>query len=483
MFKGFKGFVLVCFIAALIGSGSAYAFYKVKNISPEKILQSEVVQKKVNSIVGDTSGDFSALLPQFLGFSKPRTYLFLFENNTEMRPGGGFIGLYAAVRVDKGHIEVLKVEGTETLDGQTPATWKPTPPKVLQEHLGVDRWYFRDSNWSPDFAASAQKSLEFYKGENGIAADQIDTVIAFTPTVLERLMKITGPFTVEGIEFTPENVIEKLEYHVEYDYARNGRSFENRKGIIKVFMDALLAHLKDDAFSRLDEYTRLLQDLGNEKHIIFYSKDAELERVMQNLGWTGRVKEPAGDYLMWVDANLAALKTDHAMERNLVYSIEPRGNEFIAHAKMIYTHRGTFDWRTSRYRTYARVYVPRGSKLLETKGAMKKDRSNEPGVIDQGEELGKQWFGTFIAIEPGQVGTLEFTYTLPGGVADQIRNGKYQLLAQKQLGLPDAALTLDLNFGKNVQTALPPEEQKNWGNPVYTQQANLRIDRNFTVGF
>ncbi len=483
MFKGFKGFICICFIAALIGSASAYAFYKIKNISPEKILTSNVVQKKVNSLVGDPTGDFSTLLPQFLGFSKPRTYLFLLQNNTEMRPGGGFIGVYATVRIDKGHVEVLKVEGTETLDGQAPDDWKQTPPTILKEHLKVDRWYFRDSNWSPDFSVSAQQALDFYKGENGIAANEIDTVVAFTPTVLERLMKITGPFTVEGIEFTSENVTETLEYHVEYDYARNGRSFENRKGIIKVFMDELLVHLRDNAFSQVDAYTKLVHELAKEKHIIFYSKDSELERVMGNLGWTGKVKSTSGDYLLWVDANLAALKTDHAMVRNLTYTIEPRGNELVARASMKYTNTGKFDWRTSRYRTYARVYVPEGSKLIETKGAMKTDRSKEIGTTDQGQELGKQWFGAFIAIEPGQTGTLEFLYTLPSSIREQIDAGKYELLAQKQLGLPDSALTLQLNFGKNIQTATPPEEEKNWGNQIYTFDSNLVLDRNFVVGF
>lgn len=483
MFKGFKGFLLVCCIAALIGSVSAYAYYKVKNISPEKILTSSVVQNKVNTLVGDTSGDFSSLLPQFLGFTKPRTYLFLFQNNTEMRPGGGFLGLYAAVRVERGKVTVLKVEGTEVIDRQTPADWKPTPPQIIKDHLGVDRWYFRDSNWSPDFSVSAAKALELYTGENGIAASDIDTVVAFTPTVLERLMKITGPFTVEGVYFTSDNVIEKLEYEVEYDWEDNGRSFENRKGIVKTFMDVLLEHLKDNAFLHFAEYSNLLRDLGNEKHIIFYSKDQEFERVMENLGWTGRMKAPQSDYLLWADANLAALKTDHAMVRNLQYTIEPKGDTFVAHAKMTYQHTGTFDWRTTRYRTYARVYVPSGAKFLEVKGAMKWDRSKEPGQVDEGEELEHHWFGAFIAIEPGQTGVLEFTYTLPSLVIDQIRSGKYSLLTQKQLGLVDTALTLNLNFGKNIGSATPPEDKKDWGNTTYTKESNLKIDRNFSVGF
>lgn len=483
MFRGSRGLIVVCILAALLGSSGAFAYYKLKTASPEKILSNPLVQKKVNSLVGDNEGDFSTLLPQFLGFTKPRTYLFLFENNTEIRPGGGFIGVYSVVQVDKGRVNILKTEGTELLDKQSPKDWKPIPPKILQDHLGVDRWYFRDSNWSPDFAVSAQKALELFAGEKGIAAADIDTVIAFTPTVLQRLMEITGPFTVEGIEFTADNVVEKLEYEVEYDYADNGRDFEQRKGIVKVFMEQLLNHVKSNAFLHLDQYMSVFRNAANEKHILFYSKDTELEQVISRLGWTGRLKESSADYLLWVDANLAALKTDHVMQKNLLYSVAPQGNDFIASAKMIYTHSGIFDWRTTRYRTYARVYVPMGSELIEVKGSMKWDRSKEPGVVDKGVEGGKQWFGTFIAIEPGQTGTLEFVYKLPSSVKTQIDHGKYDLFVQKQLGIENTALTISLNFGKNIQAALPAEEKKDWGDTIYVQSSNLILDCEFSVGF
>lgn len=483
MFRGSRGFIIICILAALLGSSGAFAYYKLKTASPEKILNNPLLQKKVNSLVGDNEGDFSTLLPQFLGFTKPRTYLFLFENNTEIRPGGGFIGVYSVVQVDKGRVNILKTEGTELLDKQSPADWKPNPPKILQEHLGVDRWYFRDSNWSPDFSVSANKALELFAGEKGEAASDIDTVIAFTPTVLQRLMKLTGPFIVEGIEFTADNVVEKLEYEVEYDYADNGRSFEQRKGIVKVFMEQLLEHVKNNAFLHLNDYMSVFRESANQKHILFYSKDAELQKVVARLGWTGNIKESSGDYLLWVDANLAALKTDHVMQKKLTYSFAPQEKNIIASAKMTYIHKGVFDWRTTRYRSYARVYVPIGSELLEVKGSMKWDRSKEPGVVDKGVEGEKQWFGTFIAIEPGQTGTLEFVYKLPSAVKSQIDQGKYDLFVQKQLGVENTALTISLNFGKNIQSALPAEEKKDWGDTFYTQSSDLLLDREFRVGF
>ncbi|HLD35070.1 MAG TPA: hypothetical protein VJB62_04365, partial [Patescibacteria group bacterium] len=47
-------------------------------------------------------------------------------------------------------------QGTEILDNMAPS-FVSAPPDALRTYLGIDKWSFRDSNWSPDFAISAQK--------------------------------------------------------------------------------------------------------------------------------------------------------------------------------------------------------------------------------------------------------------------------------------------------------------------------------------
>ena len=131
-------------------------------------LRSAVVQTVVEQIISNPQE--SSIVPKVLGFEKPQTYLVLFLNNTEIRPGGGFIGAYAVMRFDKGTPEILKVEGTEILDNYANQSVLPTPPKALEEYLGIKKWAFRDSNWSPDFALSSIQSLDLFKKENGIRA-------------------------------------------------------------------------------------------------------------------------------------------------------------------------------------------------------------------------------------------------------------------------------------------------------------------------
>ncbi len=479
MFRKPWVYIALCFVIIIIG-----IVVFVRQTTPKQIFNLPLVKETLVKKTGPTKKALVDLLPTFLGFEKPKTYLVLFENNTELRPGGGFIGTYALVNVDNGSIHPLVVEGTESLDNRVKDQVTAIPPKIIQEKLGLGKWYFRDSNWSPDFVESSKKALEFYAAENGQSAQDIDAVIALTPTVLEELLKITGPITVQGVEFNAKNVVNRLEYEVEFGFEHKGIDFANRKQIIEPFFHAVLKKVAPDALLHTSKYMDLFDTLAKQKQILVYFKDTGIQKTMQEYGWTGDVKAVDGDFVMWVDANLGALKTDQVMQRNLQYMVQPvdeKNSEFVAHAKMQYMHTGVYDKFTSRYRTYARVYVPLGSVLKEVNTVQNNGQKTRLTTIDQGFEVGKQWYGVFITIEPKENKELEFVYTLPPRVTSQIHGRTYTLLVQKQAGLTDARLTLRLNFGTNITSASPAEEQKEWGNAVYNKAMNFDTDQKFEV--
>ncbi|MFH0857271.1 MAG: DUF4012 domain-containing protein [Candidatus Magasanikbacteria bacterium] len=469
-------FFLTLILAFLFFSGVIFLMYKIVSNTPiAEFVQNDFIQEKIKQSV--PSSDIRSVvdfLPKFLGMEKPITYLVLLQNNTEMRPGGGFIGSYAVVRMDKGVPEIIIVDGVENLDRNTPDTWKPKPPQVLTDELGVDRWYFRDSNWSPDYVDNVLRGLYYYEEEGGTEAKNIDAVIAFTPTVLEKFLQKIGPVTVQGITFTEQNVVEKLEREVEYDYADKGIAFQERKQILKPFMEVLVKEVVKDGFFHLSDYMTLFHNLAIEKHILVYSKDRDIQKMFDSIDWSGRVKQTKGDYLLWVDANLAALKTDHAIKRNITYAITPYGRGgYKAKVSMEYRHTGVFDWRTSRYRTFARVYVPKGSVFLNVSGV-----KNGEEVV-KGVDGDKNWFGVFYTLEPGETGIVSFEYLLPENIVTMIQSGNYTLLAQKQLGTIAHGLTLDLNFGKTISRTVP--ESKN--EEVFSLVTDLQVDREFAVQF
>ncbi len=468
--------ILIIILLLLIGVAS-FGYWSIRSGNLQKVIVDKVANQFINN---PAEKNFLQIV---LGFEKPRTYLILFLNNTEMRPGGGFIGAYGLLQMDKGVPHLLKVEGTEILDNTGKKDFDSVSPAPIAKYLKVSRWYFRDSNWSPDFSSSSQKSVELFIKQGGLGeARDIDAVIGFTPSVIEEVLKIHGPIKINGEEFNAANFTEKLEYEVEYGYKSKGIEFDQRKNMLRDLAYALLNNLRYDIFKNWQQYYDLTQRLLKEKQVIFYAQNNEEQSVLVSKDWAGKMKSNNGDYLMWADANLGSLKTDVAIKREFSYGVSPTGTDrFVATAKMKFIHQGKYDWRTSRYRDYARVYVPVGSKLIGSSGSMEIEKSIKPGTIDQGIENGHQWFGGFIAVEPGHTSELSFQYYLPKDIADIIKNGEYNLLAQKQIGMNGVGLTLKLDFGKKISSATPGENPDKYGDNRYDLSTDLNEDREFKV--
>lgn len=91
-------------------------------------------------------------------------------------------------------------------------------------------------------------------------------------------------------------------------------------------------------------------------------------------------------------------------------------------------------------RNWVRVYVPGGSKLVESRGAQS-PKDNKPVPLDTYEGLGKTVFEGFLIVNPLGTAKLELTYTSPIKSSD----GSYRLLIQKQPGTQGQELSLKLN--------------------------------------
>ena len=470
------GLVVIDVCLAVI-VGGLYFWYKSGGLQKEVI---SAVSSRLTTSTVETSA-----IQQFLGFGRPRTYLLLFLNNTELRPGGGFIGAYGVIQIDKGTPHILKLEGTELLDNYAPQDALLEPPAPLKKYLNISKWAFRDSNWYPDFASSSEQSMKMFRIENGTDADQIDSVIGFTPTVMEEILKISGPVTVDGEEFNADNFTQKLEYEVEYGYVQRGLEFNQRKQVLADLAKALLGRLSTDVLSHWGQYLDLAQRMLAQKQIVAYTSDPQVEQILAVKGWAGLMKQTEGDYVLWADANLGSLKTDKVITRSLTYSFAPAtstadAGKYVGTLDMTFRHNGSYDKFTTVYRDYARIYVPVGTRLISVQGSDK--GIGAPGTVDQGIENGRQWFGTFIAINPGTLGELKWQFYLAPGVVAQIQNKTYTLLVQKQIGTLGNLLTLKLDFGNYILlSANPAEAQNQYGGSEYDVGTDLTLDRQFTV--
>ncbi len=441
------------------------------------------------------------LLPQFAGLGEQKTTMLVFLNNAELRPGGGFVGSYALVDMKDGDVRSMETYDVYNLDHPVENLVVTRPPAPITRYLGLTRYFFRDANWSPDFAVSAKSLLDRRQAEIALAAPSqrvgalapvpVHNLIGLTPAFASDLLRIVGPVTVEGKTYTADNVYDLLQHEVEQNFVNQGIPFDERKRALLGLVDAVRARLFNLPLSSWPSVIAAFERNIEKKHVALYSEDQRVEDLLSADGWGGRLTPSAAgeDMFQFVDANLGGLKSDPVVDRTISYALRfNNSRQLVAKATVRYAHHGSFDWKTSRYRSYVRLYVPKGSKLVATTGSLADDKvknpSRSPGSTDVAEELGLTSFGTFVSVEPGETRDLTFEYVLPDALSKSVwENGAYRLWAKKQLGANPRALTLELSFGKKLATADPAEPREKWGDGTYSLQTTLDGDRTFSVGF
>ena len=111
-------------------------------------------------------------------------YVVFFANNMELRPGGGFIGSFGIFEIGDYSIGEIKVYDIYDADGQL--TVHLDPPKPIAQYLNVPHWFFRDSNFSPDFFTNYQKALFFLEKE--MKMTDFSGGILLTTTAVENIL-------------------------------------------------------------------------------------------------------------------------------------------------------------------------------------------------------------------------------------------------------------------------------------------------------
>jgi hypothetical protein len=448
MQKSNRNFILFWVFSILFLVGW-YFFWQVKN-NKEFGTMSAVIDFLPTSELKKAKFKTMASFAEYL-FEKDgeeKTFLLLFQNNMELRPGGGYIGSFGILKMQDGSVKELQTHDLSNFDGRVPNGI--TPPYPIKETLRVSDWKLRDSNFSPDFPTNAGKAEEFY--HLGQGQENFVGVVAINSNVLISFLKVTGPVEVPGYPGTydSENAVLNLEHQVEQGFYKQGIKLGERKGV----MNLLAEEIKKKVFAlsmrdKIKLAEIILDDL-NRKDIQLYFKDENLERQAQNAQWDGSVdKNWSQDYLMLVDANMGALKSDYYMRRSFSYTVDLSGDVPTANLKITYNHSAKQkDWMTKDYLTYLRVYTPNGSWLTETKNL---------GEKKFGDDLGKKYFGTIVGVPLGQTKTLEFSYTLPQSAVEN-----YDLLIQRQSGSGDVKGEVTVTYKSQKKMTYQINLAKDW---------------------
>lgn len=370
--------------------------------------------------------------------------LVLLQNSNELRPGGGFLGTYGALSVHNGKIEQQVVSSIYDLDGQLkPAYIPPVPLRAVN-----DRWYMRDANWFVSFPESAAAVSGMYASVTGQTPD---LVIAITPELAVKGLRLTGPVQVPGYDrpLDTDNFVEVTQVETSVSYNRT----ENKpKKMLEVFLPLFLDKLAHVAKAQPSAFLSYLTQALSAKDVLLYAPTADAQGLISELGFGGAVVSTSRDYLSVVSANLGGTKTDLSLEQDaqLTTRVETDGSVI----NTLRLHRRNPLPRTEglQNKSFVRVLVPQGSELLRATGfspvtvpTSDAKREPHPQVEDWqrnavttlsngtlvGTEAGKTFFGNWIVLEGGEEATVELSWKLPFTISSLDR---YSLIVQKQPG-------------------------------------------------
>lgn len=410
------------------------------------------------------------MLLDILGADRDRQYLFLFQNNQELRATGGFIGSYGVMDMSKGNIESLKIEEIYNPDGQMKEFIQP--PRPLQDI--TPRWFLRDANWFPHFPTSARQIIDMYEHTGGATPDGIVTI---TPTMIEFFLEITGPIEMKdyGEVVTADNFLELTQYETSENY----QNPDNPKQFIADLAPKMLSQVME---SEKEDFSQIVQKLVKaieQRHIMMYFQDQELQNTVSEMNLAGEVYETEKDYLMINHNNIGGYKTDGVMQDRFDMETEITDNGEVINTVTVRRkhHGGNTDfegWNEDNI-NYMRIYTPQGAQLLNASGFEDRelkeweaniesyDRSRRLREIErsqtthqeyhltQGQEAGKDVFSGWVTTEPQETSEVRIRYKLPFRVNEE---SLYSFILQKQSGVD----TLDINH----KLFLPQDWSVDW---------------------
>ena len=399
-----------------------------------------------------------------LGSDRPRTYLVLGQTADELRATGGYVSALWTVTLSNGMLQDIHYFDTVEVDDYDNLGSYPRPPGPLVEHMNAPVWLLRDVSWDPDFTATAPLAEDmFWLGQRL----DVDGVIAMNQWTMQRLANVLGevpsPTTGESVpasEFMTFFEEEKTTF---------GRAY------IDVTLRSILDTLSQPSSpARLWSLSTALFDSLQSKEIMAYLNDPELQRIMEERGWAGKIASAPGDFLMVIDSNVGWSKVDRNISREVEYEValsdqaNPRVHLTLRYqnisgpqatgCELQWMSRGRSyeEKKHACYWDYLRVLVPNGSQFLET--------STLPLPVGSVSELiglslpgdpthtittqrNKTIYSGLITVGPNETRTVELTYDLPASIVE--RRGDlliYKLHLQKQPGV----------LGRNIKVRVIP---------------------------
>ncbi|GEM_PF-2982939 len=460
---------------------------KVASLFPSKVEAIQKAAADLNSL-SQSGYELSNLIGDLVGQKGPKSYLLLLENNTELRPGGGFIGNVGTIDFESGRLKNISVDDVYNVDGQLKE--KITPPAQIKEKLGTDQFYLRDSGWSPDFALNSQIARDFFKKETG---KSVDGVISLDLTFLQKVLEKTGPVKLSDFneQISAANLFERGEYYSEVGFFPGSTQKRDFFGALsRTLINKILSSLntKDESKDKISTLglIAVFKDGLSQKHVMFTFDSPNLAAYVRTHDWN-RPIPPASfnpgddtgktrDFLALSEANLGANKVNRFIDRKIEYAMTiGRDADLVANLKITYTNNSQADtWPAGKYVNFLRVYTPGLITLLSVNGSDKID----PKAVQVSTLGNLSSISTYVEVPIKSTKEITFSYRLPKSIKLETAP-IYDLYVQKQPGTNQDPFEFKFNLPAYLVTkSVNGQDQSTQNLDVKT---DLLVDREFKV--
>lgn len=441
-----------------------------------RVLEKEKTQGKEFLHALQTAGNIADVLPTVLGFDKRKTYALFFQNNMELRPGGGFMGSYGLVTLEKGKVLDFEIQDVYDADGQLKGHVEP--PFAIRRHLPSAHLYLRDSNFTIDFPKGASISAMILNQEIG---KQIDGIIAIDVSFVRSLVRALGSVYVTAYDetVTADNMYMLTQTHAEKDSFAG--SSQKKDFLRSLFTAIELAFANNKNISYANVFQAVSAGVA-EKHILFAFNDPTVQNAFVVNGfssslWDGRVVEEntLNDFLGVNEANLGVNKANYFLKRKIKQDMTIGNDGSVSGKITVYYKNTSKTWPGGDYKTYVRFVLPLGAQLLgvEIDG---EEQKTVPAVTDfkvyeakkfvapKGLEVetynesDKTIYGMLVTVPTEAYKTVTATYRLAQKISfDDLAFG-YDLWTFKQPGTDDDLYEFSLTYPAGYTVVKKPQE-------------------------
>jgi len=389
------------------------------------------------------------LLPNLLGSDGEKHYTVLLQNNTEIRPTGGFMGSYVTFYFSKGKLINYEVSDIYVPDGAI--TGHIEAPNALQVAFGHGTWKLRDSNWDSDFPKAAQ-TIDWFLERGG--AGQRDGIVAVNLEVVEKLIEFLGKISVGDykIILTKDNLYQTAQHQAEMNFFPGSTA---KKDFLQQATNQLLAQVKLLNHNQMVQLFEIIYHQFIQKNIQLYFKDPQTQSIIAKLNWDGAIdwkKSNKGiqDYLYISEANLGANKANCCIFRASQRKVTFMPDKVSVKHLLKIDNQNTTDrpappeiWGGD-YRNFIRFYIP--SFVQNVSFAVDENKvETEKIEITKLEDSDVTSYGLFVEIPHQKSKVIMMSYDLP-----REKDVDYSLYFQKQSGIDPYQLLMELTNSRGV---------------------------------